>query len=67
MMWTSPKCERTFKASNQSHTCTKVVLDDLFSGKPPELLLAFDGILYRVMEWEPNDVGTATKAIVFYK
>jgi len=64
-MWTCPKCERKFKTSNQSHSCTKVRLDDLFAGKPPELLLAFDGILYRVMEWEPNNVGTATKAIVF--
>jgi len=64
-MWTCPNCERVFKTNNQSHSCTKVELDDLFEGKPAELLLAFDGILYRVMEWQPNHVGTATKAIVF--
>ncbi|MFT6334711.1 MAG: hypothetical protein ACI86M_001626 [Saprospiraceae bacterium] len=64
-MWKCPKSERKFKSLNQSHSCTKVELHDLFASKPLELLFAFDGILYRIMEWEPNDVGTTTKAIVF--
>ena len=50
-MWVCPKCEMKFKSTNQSHSCAKAGLDDLFDGKPPELYLAFDGILYRVMEW----------------
>lgn len=64
-MWMCPTCERVFKTTNQSHSCTKVEIDDLFEGRPLELSLAFDGILYRVMEWQPNHVGTGKKAIIF--
>ncbi len=64
-MWTCPRCERVFKSTNQSHYCNVVDIDDLFKGKPPELLLAFDKLLVEVIDWEPCGVGAAKKAIVF--
>lgn len=64
-MWTCPNCARNFKTTNQSHSCTQVDMGELFLGKPDELVMAFDGILMGVADWEPNSVGTAKKAIVF--
>lgn len=64
-MWTCPRCERVFKTTHQSHSCTQIELGELFLGKPDDLVLAFDDILLAVANWEPNHVGTATKSIVF--
>ncbi len=66
-MWTCPKCERNFKSTNQSHMCTTTTIDDIFIGKPDDLLLAFDKILVGVIDWEPCSVGASTKSIVFTK
>ena len=64
-MWTCPKCQRPFHSSNQSHICNDITIDDIFAGKPDDLLLAFDEVLLAVMDWQPNLIGAATKAIVF--
>lgn len=64
-MWTCPKCERKFKIDNQSHYCTDTTIDDLFEGKPDNLLLAFDRLLIAVMEWEPMSVGTSVNTVIF--
>jgi len=67
IMWTCPVCERNFKNNNQSHMCARVDIDDLFDGKPDDLLLAFDKILISVIDWSPCSVGATKKAIVFAK
>lgn len=64
-MWTCPNCERNFKTTNQSHSCTDIDIGEFFIGKPDELVLAFDFILQSVAQWEPNSVGSATRSIVF--
>lgn len=64
-MWRCPKCKRRFKSTNQSHSCTDIDMGELFIGKPDELVLAFDKLLQSVSKWEPNEVATATKSIVF--
>jgi len=66
-MWTCPDCERVFASANQSHMCTDTTIDDIFAGKPVDLLLAFDKLLVAVIDWEPCTVGTSTKSIVFTK
>ncbi|WP_020567085.1 DUF5655 domain-containing protein [Neolewinella persica] len=45
--------------------CNDITVDDIFAGKPDDLVLAFDEVLLAVMDWEPNHIGAATKAIVF--
>jgi len=47
--------------------CAQVDIDDLFAGKPDDLLLAFDKLLISVIDWEPCSVGATKKAIVFAK
>lgn len=66
-MWTCPDCERVFASANQSHMCTDTTIDDIFVGRPVDLLLAFDQLLVAVIDWEPCTVGTSTKSIVFTK
>ena len=66
-MWTCPKCERNFKNANQSHWCEQIDIDDLFEGKPDDLLLAFDKLLISVIDWKPCSVGATKKAIIFTK
>jgi hypothetical protein len=66
-MWTCQKCERNFKTRNQSHMCAIVSIDDLFIGKPDNLLIAFDALLVGVIDWHPGNVGATKKAIVFAK
>lgn len=64
-MWNCPNCRRPFRTTNQSHICTNNTVDDIFAGKPDELLLAFDDLLMAVIDWQPNEIGAASKAIVF--
>jgi len=64
-MWTCPNCKREFPIANWRHICNDITIDDLFASKPNCLLLAFDELLMAVMQWEPNTVGAATKAVVF--
>lgn len=64
-MWNCPRCRRPFHSTNQSHMCSDNTVDDIFSGKPDDLLLAFDDLLVAVIDWQPNDVSAAKKAIVF--
>ena len=66
-MWTCPNCERNFKSANQWHMCTNKTIDDLFEGRPDNLILAFDALLVGVIDWEPCSVGPSTKSIVFAK
>ena len=66
-MWNCPKCERNFKTRNQSHMCAIVSIDDLFAGKPDDLLMAFDALLVGVIDWNPCSVGATRKAIFFAK
>lgn len=47
--------------------CAIVNIDDLFSGKPTNLLIAFDALLVGVIDWEPCSVGATKKAVVFAK
>ncbi len=36
-MWTCPKCGRSFKRSEQNHTCVLIDKEDLFKKSPQEL------------------------------
>jgi len=64
-MWTCPKCERRFKNDNQSHYCVDVSIDDLFEGKPDNLILTFDKILLDVVEFGDIGVGTSKNTVIF--
>jgi hypothetical protein len=64
-MWTCPRCERQFKTKNQSHSCVNTTIDELFANRPDNLILAFDQVLSKVIDWEPTTVGTSKNTIIF--
>lgn len=64
-MWTCPRCERRFKNDNQSHYCTTKSIDELFEGKPDELLLAFDKVLIKVFEFGDISIGASVNTVIF--
>lgn len=64
-MWTCPKCERRFKNDNQSHYCTNKSIDELFEGKPEDLILAFDKILIHVYEFGEVSIGASVNTVIF--
>ena len=64
-MWTCPKCDRRFNRDNQSHYCTTKSIDDLFKGKPDDLILAFDQVLLQVYEFGEITVGASVNTVVF--
>jgi hypothetical protein len=65
MPYTCPKCDRELTSESQRHYCARVSLDDLFKGKPDELLLLFDKLLDEVADWPDVLVGTTPNCITF--
>ena len=65
MPYICPKCDRELKSARQSHYCARVSLDDLFKGKPDELVLLFDKLLAEVADWPDVLVGATPNCITF--
>jgi hypothetical protein len=65
MPFTCPKCDRELISESQRHYCARVSLDDLFKGKPDELILVFDKLLAEVAGWPGVLVGTTPNCITF--
>ena len=43
-MWTCPKCNRTFRNTNQMHTCKKVDKESFFLRRPPHFRELYETI-----------------------
>lgn len=65
MSWTCPNCDRELPWKDYRHYCKRVDLNDLFEGRPPELILVFDKILAEVADWPKVLVGVTPNCIVF--
>ena len=57
MPWTCPKCKRSFKNKNQSHSCVRINPDDHFVGKDPRVKRVYDALLREVGRFGPVDVS----------
>ena len=64
-MWTCPKCQRPFRREGQHHYCSEKTIDEIFEGKPDNVVMAFDDVLVATADWEPNLITPARKAIMF--
>ena len=64
-MWTCPKCQRPFRRPDQWHICSEKTIDEIFEGKPDNVVLAFDDVLVATADWEPNLITPARRAIMF--
>ncbi len=64
-MWECPNCNRNFKSTNQSHTCSNIDIGELFVGKPDELVIIYQMLLDFTQELTPNSVGPAKNTVVF--
>jgi Domain of unknown function (DUF5655) len=67
MSWKCPKCDRTLKNANQWHCCINQDIDNLFIGKPNELMFAFDKILSNVFDFENVEISATKNCVVFFK
>jgi hypothetical protein len=63
-MWNCPNCNRVFKTTNQSHTCTDKDVGELFLDRPDELVLAYADLIDVISKWQPFSQGTAKHTIV---
>lgn len=62
MSWICPNCGKTFKHTNQWHSCASVDIDEHFARKPLHIREMFDLILHAINEWgafELNPVKTS--------
>ncbi len=56
-LWRCPRCERTFAARRQTHTCAALrTLDDLFAGCHVQVRATFDRVLGVVQALGPVEV-----------
>ena len=67
MAWKCPQCERTLKNANQWHCCLNQDIDNLFLGKPNELMFAFDKILSNVFDFDDVEISATKNCVVFFK
>jgi len=60
-MWTCPKCKRSFKKANQSHSCILITEESLFIKRSPELKELYDKIVMEVNEMLNLNIATMGK------
>lgn len=60
-----PKCSRQLKNINAWHYCAEVSMDDLFAGKPDDVVLVFDELFQKISAWD-NVAISATKNCVMF-
>jgi hypothetical protein len=69
-MWTCPKCGRNFKNKDQRHSCSRLLKENLFLKRPPELKSLCDKVLrivasfgdYREEAVSPDAIFLKTKS-----
>ncbi len=63
MSWICPRCKRSFRHPNQSHSCALVPLEKHFINKPEALKAAFTKLMAMVYDLGPVQVNALNGAI----
>lgn len=64
-MWTCPTCHRTFKNTNQDHSCQVTDLESHFLQAEPDVKAAFEKIYHEVSAFGEFKVNSVKHAILF--
>lgn len=64
-MWTCPTCQRTFKNTNQDHSCQVTDLESHFLNKEPNVKAVFEKIHKEVTPFGEFKVNSVKHAILF--
>lgn len=67
IMWTCPKCKRSFRNANQNHSCTLVLKEDLFAKRPAFLKRLYDEIVFVVKKLGQYREETVLPDVIFFK
>ena len=64
-MWTCPEYKRTFKNTNQDHSCLVTDIETHFMGKRENVKLTFEKLLVVVKAFECVTINSVKNAILF--
>lgn len=64
-MWTCPDCNRTFKNTNQSHSCTITDLGSHFINKEQHVVKTFEKLFKEILKLDGVVVNSVKNAILF--
>jgi len=62
-MWICPNCKKKFRNANQSHSCSRIEIDEHFINKPPVLKAAFDKLMKKVESFGEITVNSVRSSI----
>jgi len=66
-MWTCPNCKRSFRNTNQSHSCTQVLNNNVFAGRPAFLKKLYDQIIAEVKQIGSYREETVSPGVIYFK
>jgi len=62
-MWICPKCNKTFRAKNVSHSCAIVDVDEHFKNRPQILKEVYDKIISTIERFGPFKINSVKASI----
>jgi hypothetical protein len=66
-MWSCPKCKRSFRSTNQSHSCVPVSKNDLFADRPAVLKKLYDKIVVEVKKLGDYREEPVSPRVIYFK
>lgn len=66
-MWTCPKCNRSFRNTNQNHSCILISKENLFVKRPAALKSLYDKIVSVVKDLGEYREETVLPDVIFFK
>lgn len=66
-MWTCPKCKRSFRNTNQSHSCVPVSKKDFVTGAPVTLKKLYEKIIDEVKQLGSYREEVVTPGVIYFK
>ena len=67
VMWTCPNCKRSFRNTNQGHSCTQVLNNNVFAGRPAFLKKLYDQIIAEVKQIGSYREETVSPGVIYFK